>query len=327
MLAKTKIVLLIVCAAAAITAVCFYNGCPRPKPIPPPPPARADAGPATRPVFTIKNECAYDIWIQQQGMPASTPSVVKLASRTNKHYDIPIAGLASTRFWVKTGCDDKGQNCLVGQSSPPCPPNGCAPPVDSKIEATWGCDLPESQCGLTPQGKTLKGPTWWDSSAVDGYTLAYNIDVGPNGGSGCLPVNCAELYQGQCPSSEDLSTDGKYPDLKSVDLHVAIPKPDGGAYAEGCYSPCMALTYTADGGKGYQPPSDPHSAMYCCPTPPISSPECKAGPVIKTKYVEAIHAMCHKTAYAFAYDDGLGLRTCNPTTPITMTYCPPQPAK
>jgi len=101
---------------------------------------------------------------------------------------------------------------------------------------------------------------------------------------------------------------------------------DGGGYDEGCYSPCMALTSAAYGGKGFLPGS-PQAQMYCCPTPPISSPACKAGPVVKTKYVEAVHAMCHGTAYAFAYDDGIGTRTCSPDTTITMTFCPPQPAK
>lgn len=289
--------------------------------------ATADASPATRPIFTVKNECVEPIWVQQQGMPAGVASVVKLEHGKSTTYNIPIAGLASTRFWAKTGCDKDGHNCKVGQSSPPCPPAGCAPPVDSKIEATWGCDLAEKDCGKTPQGKTLKGATFWNASAVDGYTLPFQIEVGKGGGAGCEPVNCNELWQGQCPSVENLSTGGKYPALAKVNLAVLGPTPDGGsALAMGCFSPCMALTAANDGGKGYQP-GDAQAQMYCCPTPPISSPACNAGPVVKTKYVEAVHAMCHKTTYAFAYDDVLGTRTCTPTTPITMTYCPPQPMK
>jgi Thaumatin family. len=292
-------------------AILALAACPKPSTTP-------DAGPQTRPVFTIKNGCAEEIWIQQQGMPAGTPAVVKLERGKGTTYNIPIAGLASTRFWAKWGCDKDGQNCKVGQSSPPCPKTGCAPPVDSKIEATWGCDLPEAQCGRTPQGKTLKGATFWNASAVDGYTLPFQIEVGAGGGAGCEPVNCNETYQGQCPTDENLSTDGKYPDLKSVDLHAS----DG----YGCFSPCMKLTTaTSAGGKGYLP-SDAQAQWYCCPTPPISSPACQKGPVPKTKYVQNIHAACHNTAYGYAYDDGLGTRTCTPTTKIIMTYCPPQPA-
>lgn len=301
--------------ALLILALCLA-GCQCPAP---PPTRTVDAPPppATAPLFVVKNGCNYPIWIQQQGVPASA-SVVQIAKGGHASYDIPLAGLASTRFWVKTGCDANGNNCAVGQSSPPCPAAGCAPPVDSKIEATWGCDLPEAQCGKTPQGKTLHGPTWWNSSAVDGFTLPYAIEVAPGGGPGCTNVNCNELSLGQCPVTENLSTSGKYPALASVDLLVA-----GGG---GCFSPCMALTAANDGGKGIQPPSDPRAAMYCCPTPPISSPECRGGPVVGTKYVKAIHAMCHSTAYAYAYDDGVGLHTCTATTVLTMTYCPPQPA-
>lgn len=301
----------------------------------PVPPLKLDAPPreapaasqATSPLLVVKNECGYPIWIQQQGMPSPTLDVRQIRRGGSITYEIPAVGLPSTRFWVKTGCDSDGNNCTIGQSSPPCPAAGCTPPIDSKIEATWGCALPEAQCGLTPQGKTLHGPTWWNSSAVDGYTLPYTIEVGANGGPGCSNVLCNELAQSQCPSNEDLSDNGQYPSLKSVDLHVYGPKPDGGAAPMlGCYSTCQALTQVGYGGKGYQPPSDPHAAMYCCPTPPISSAACKAGPVVKTKYVRAVHAMCHDTAYAFAYDDGVGLHTCTASTVLTMTYCPPQPA-
>lgn len=297
-----------------------------PKPADPPAPAKpVVAVPSTREVLTIKNECAETIWIQQQNMPGA--AVVKLGRKAVTTYSVPLAGLASTRLWVKLGCDGNGQNCAIGQSSPPCPPTGCTPPIDSMIEATWGCDLPEAQCGTTPQGKTLKGPTWWNSSEVGGYTLPYSIEPAPNGGPGCVPVNCNELTQTMCPKDEDLSSSGKYPDLKSVDLNVYGPKVDGGpAPTIGCYSPCQALTQVGFAGKGYQPPSDPHAALYCCPTPPVSPDACRAGPVVKTKYVQAVHGMCHKTSYAFAYDDGVGLHTCTPSTKLTMTFCPPTPA-
>jgi hypothetical protein len=305
---------------AVILVLLLVAACPKPEP------QRKATPPATRQVLTVKNECAEAIWIQQQNMPGA--AVVKLERRATQVYSVPLAGLASTRLWAKTGCDATGQNCRVGQSAPPCPPSGCTPPIDSMIEATWGCDLPEAECGKTPQGKTLKGPTWWNSSAVGGYTLPYSIEPAPNGGPGCVPVNCNELWKGQCPKDEDLSDGGKYPALKSVDLNVYGPKSDGAAPATiGCYSPCQALTQVGYGGKGYQPPSDPRAAMYCCPTPPISAEACRAGPVVKTKYVQAVHSMCHSTAYAYAYDDGVGLHTCTPSTMLTMTFCPPQPAK
>ena len=61
--------------------------------------------------------------------------------------------------------------------------------------------------------------------------------------------------------------------------------------------------------------------LYCCPTPPISSPECNAGPVPKTKYVTTVHQMCPNT-YGFAYDDLLGGFNCHYNTKLTLTFCP-----
>ena len=44
----------------------------------------------------------------------------------------------------------------------------------------------------------------------------------------------------------------------------------------------------------------------CCPTPPITVDQCRAGPVISTKYVQAVRTNC-PSAYSFAYDDTQGL--------------------
>jgi hypothetical protein len=122
----------------------------------------------------------------------------------------------------------------------------------------------------------------------------------------------------QCPTDEDLEQGltRKWPENKNVNLHVTGEN--------GCFSPCTALGYPTYGGKGISPPSSDATAPYCCPTPPVSSPECRNGPVPKTKYVMAVHSMCANTAYGYAYDDMLGGRTCDPTVTLTMTFCPPQ---
>jgi hypothetical protein len=311
-----------------LALVAFLSGCPTPNPAPAP--DASDAGTPVAPAvdtaapaaavgrkLTIKSECADDIWIQQQNH-AGSPEVVKISKGGSTTYPIPDGGLASTRYWAKSGCDASGNNCKVGQSSPPCPPTGCAPPVDSKLEATWGCTLPKEQCTKTPQGDYI-GNTFWNSSAVDGFTMPYTITVSESS-DGCSDVTCAMLDQAQCPASEDLSQGltQKFPADANVDLHVA----NGG----GCFSPCMALTYPTFGGKGIQPPSADAAALYCCPTPPVSSEQCNAGPVVKTKYVDAVHKMCLDTAYGFAYDDAKGLRQCAPKVEVTMTFCPGVPA-
>jgi hypothetical protein len=270
--------------------------------------------PASR--LVIWNQCADAIWVQQQNMPKGIPAVFKIGNGTSVAYDIPAQGLASTRFWAKTGCDATGNNCKMGQSSPPCPAKGCAPPVDSKLEATWGCLSPDpTKCASTPQGNKIDQTTWWNASAVDGYTLPYTITVsGGDGRAACVPVDCSGLSVAGCPTNDDLTTGGKFPQFANQDEHVK-----GGG---GCYSTCGKLTYPTFGGDGVQPPSDPRAQMYCCPTPPVSSPQCQAGPVVKTQYVQAVHAMCKKSVYGYAYDDGVGLRNCSSDTNIVMTYGP-----
>ncbi len=286
---------------------------------PPPPMLGAHAG-ASGTRLTIKNSCQYAIWVQQQNMPAGTPAVEQLGPGGTHSYRIPAEGLASTRFWAKTGCDATGNNCTLGQSSPPCPTGGCPPPVDSKLEATWGCLFPDpSKCASTPQGKKIDQTTWWNASAVDGYTLPYTIV--PSGGDGrqaCSKVDCAGLTAAGCPTNDDLSTGGKFPQFASQNENV---KGSTAAFA-GCFSTCMKLGYPTYGGDNVQPPSDPRAQMYCCPTPPVSAAQCSAGPVVKTKFVAAVHTMCNNTVYGYAYDDTIGLRTCSSDTEFTMTFGP-----
>lgn len=285
----------------------------------PPPPMMMKAGaPASR--LVMLNKCSYPIWVQQQNMPASTPAVIQIGTGASISYDIPAAGLASTRFWPKTGCDSSGNNCKMGQSSPPCPTNGCAPPVDSKLEATWGCLFAEpSKCASTPQGNKIDMTTWWNASAVDGYTLPYTITAsGGDGRPACSNVDCTGLTAVGCPTDDDLSTGGKFPKYTHQNEHVSGPTPD---YV-GCYSTCMKLNYPTHGGDNGGSPQGPGLQMYCCPTPPIQPAQCSAGPVVKTKYVEAVHKMCHQTVYGYAYDDTVGLRNCSSNTSFTMTFGP-----
>lgn len=270
--------------------------------------------------LTVKNACAYDIWISQQNVPGAG-DVTKLAAGGSLNFNIPAQGLAATRFWAKTGCDANGQNCAVGQSSPPCPAGGCPPPVDSKLEATWGCLFANpQQCASTPQGNKIDMTTWWNASAVDGYTLPYTITIaGGDGRAACAPADCSGISVQGCPTSDNLSTNGQFPQYASENEHVT-PK-SGNAFI-GCFSTCAKLTYPTFGGIGIQPPSLPAAAMYCCPTPPVSSPACQAGPVPNTQYVQSVHQMCKKTVYGYAYDDAIGLRNCSSDVVITLTFGP-----
>lgn len=272
----------------------------------------------------ITNNCEYTIWIQQQNMPSGTPSVVKLISGAHQDYTIPAEGLASTRLWPKKGCDDSGENCTIGQSSDPCPSGGCPPPVDSKIEATWGCTLSDqTQCANTPQGDRI-ADTYWNTSAVDGYTFPFTATVSGNtitdSGAPCDAADCSNLLLSSCPTTDNLSVGESgtvYPAYTSVDLSV---KNDGGTVI-GCYSPCKKFNYPTFGGYGLNEDADP-PVIYCCPTPPISSEECRAGPVVGTEYVTSVHQMCNSEVYTYAYDDALGLRHCSADTKVELTVGP-----
>jgi len=274
----------------------------------------------------MTNGCDYTIWIQQEEMPATTASVVEIASGSSYDYVIPAAGQPSTRFWVKKGCDADGQNCAWGQNSDPCPAAGCAPPVDSKIESTWGCTLSDqSQCNSTSQGDLITD-TYFDTSAVDGYTLPYTVTVSGNTLSDdtqpCQDLDCSTLSLNNCPTSENLSQGQTETHAAYSSEDLRLYNPDDSTTVVGCYSPCKKLNYTATwGGEGLNEDSDA-VVMYCCPTPPISTEECRAGPVVNTEYVAYIHDACTGGVYAYAYDDLNGLHKCSAATLIHMTFGP-----
>lgn len=272
--------------------------------------------------LTIKNACTYKIWIQQLNVDGA-PVVVSIPAGKSHTYDINAKGDESTRFWPKSGCNSSGWNCKVGESQGKpksgggytCPSGGCSPPVDSKIEVNWACV--GSGCSVS------KAKTFYDISQVDGFTLPFQIKAkGSVSNPACEPTNCQALdMTSDCPTSEDLSSGGKYANLKKVDLRVRDPKTKA---IIGCFSPCEKLTYSANfGGLGYLPTS-PQAQLYCCPTPPVSSGQCTAGPVPKTQYVKTVHKSCGDKAYAYAYDDADGNHACQGYTTITMTICTPK---
>lgn len=284
----------------------------------------ADEIPAQTERLQVVNNCSYTIWLQQQNM-VGVPSVIKLDAGASAQFVIPNEGMAATRLWPKKGCDADGNNCVMGQSSPPCPENGCPPPVDSKFEATWGCTLSDhNACAVNPSApwEKLSGDTYWNTSAVDGYTFPFTASVTDNTlpAEICSPVDCSALTMDQCPSSENLSVgvDGAVSALySSVDLHLLN---QGGALM-GCYAPCTKMTYPTYSGL-WLSNSGTEAAMYCCPTPPISPSACSSGPVEATQYVARVRSMCGGTVYTYAYDDGNGLRQCSGATKVRLIIGP-----
>ena len=290
------------------------------------------AGPI--PNFTVINNCNHTIWVQQDykhKLP-DTPLIQKIESKKSFDYQVEPNGISSTRFWPKWGCNEQtGKDCTWGQSSgpvgiaddyPPCPANGCHPAVDSLMEITWGCAFPDPT--NNPLCDNKAAVTTYDGSLVDGYSLPFKITRSGDTASSCQDIDCSSLKPEVCPTNEDVSRGNRdktttYPEYSSVNLQV--PNYQGGP-SFACFSPCGYLSSASlYGGRNYLP-QDEHAILYCCPVAGgILSPECNAGPVPNTQYVNLIHQKCPKT-YGFSYDDLHGLYNCHYSTKLTLTYCP-----
>jgi len=202
----------------------------------------------------------------------------------------------------------------MGSSGGPgqdCPENGCAPPVDSKFEATFG--IKGIDCA-----KDSKGCDWWDTSAVDGFTLPYKLDVDSKCPAG-KNLDCTELSLEHCPLDESREQNG------NQDLRVWDPQ---AKKVVGCYSPCGKLTYSNWGNpSGSHAPASESAQMYCCPTPPVQPEQCRNGPVSRTQFVDLIHKKC-SGVYGYAYDDEIGLQLCPADTVYTWSIgCPSEPSQ
>ncbi len=269
----------------------------------------ASIGTAAANRVVVQNQCSFPVWIEQLNVPGAK-KVVKIAKGKQYTYDLPDNQLIeATRWWPKTGCDDNGENCTQGQTMPPCPAQGCTPPIDSKFEATW-C------AGANCQ-------TYFDISMVDGFTLPVTMkpSAPKNTIPGCTQAACPSLSTSAkvCPTSEDLSTNGKYPALRNQDLRMTDPKTKK---VIGCFSPCGKLTYAkAFGGYNYQP-QDPQAAFYCCKGEADTKGTCIKGPIRSMSYVKLIDSACKNEVYGWAYDDAHGTHTCTGPTTINFTICP-----
>ena len=281
------------------------------------PPSDAQSG-----RLSITNGCSSDpLWLANFAFQRPYfEQDIKLAAGETYEFDIPEEGLPATRFWAKWGCDDTGASCTIGMSGGPgekCGEDGCAPPVDSKFEATFGC-LPGSKtkCAVNPSVPSQPlGPTdWWDVSQVDGWTLPYKGNVVGDCPKAPSTIDCSRLSLDRCPEWEDLGLAAGQQTLRLLSKDKK--------HAVGCYAPCAKLTYSQWGQGLNLAPESQEARNFCCPTPPISPEECSGGPVVKTKYVQAVHELCPKV-YAYAYDDGIGLAQCPAGTRYEVTFfCP-----
>ena len=322
-MSPVRLVLLLIAAAACGSPAPGRAASDAPSVIDAAPAQAADAEPDAAPLpaqtarLRVVSRCTKPIWIAHSTNLAGDQDV-ELSAGEYHDYDIPAAGLASTRFWPKLGCDATGHACTVGDNGEgggaPCGATGCEPPFDSKFEATFA-------------GTGSSDQTWYDLSLVDGYTLPLAVrPLGAGAGDGtCVASDCSSLTLDVCPASEQ---DG-------LDLRVTDPADPSTTIA--CLSPCKAWNYPAPYGEG-QPESQDPGLHLCCPTPidpqtgnctianACMTPDaCRAASdpesVVHTSYVALVHARC-PSAYSYAYDDAAGLHTCPATTMFEVTFCP-----
>jgi len=247
--------------------------------------------------LTIINRCSFDVWMDSLNNPDHRPlpdHTVHLAPGNSHEYYFPN-GVWAGRWWPKLGCDSVGQNCSSGQSMEPCPPMGCQPPGDTKIEFNF-------QNG---DGKSASTVTWYDISLVDGYSLP--VSIIPRGGDSgeCRSTMCRLSFD-ECPTNEAAVGDLRWSGSNS-DARVAQ-----------CLSPCKKWGWPTPLGLGQSEEMEP-GASFCCPAS-LTASHCKQR-VEETKYVDVVRRLC-PTAYSWAYDDNAGLHTCPPETVFDVTICP-----
>lgn len=274
----------------------------------------------------VVNGCqSGPIWLAHiiAGAVGPDPQDVKIAPGANFsfHTGLGSGGLSATRFWPKMGCDLTGNNCSIGDSGGPGEScvirkpgkpddySKCAPPVDSKFEATFA-----------PPDAPTKDTV--DMSLVDGYSLPFKLEVmggnctrhhtasGP--GVPFYKMDCSTLSWKSCPKVETLNG-------ATVNLQATNPKTGKVA---GCYSPCMRLTDDKWQKGPAVAPNSPQASPFCCQGVDGSPAACQAGPILQTKYVKSVHELC-PAAYGYAYDDKTATIVCTTSTQYVLTfYCP-----
>jgi len=302
------------CEGCGGAGACECPSAPAPGPSPAP-------GPASASRLTIVNGGSTPMWIahiagggvgpDEQDVKISPGQQAKFMTSTNGG----LGGLSATRYWPKLGCDDTGNHCGIGDSGGPAEGcviriagkddnyTQCAPPVDSKFEATFAA-----------QGEFARDVV--DMSLVDGYTLPFKLET--SGGScqrGVVPfesMDCSGLSLSSCPTTESIGS-------KNWDLRAINPKTGGLA---GCYSPCKKLT---DDKWNETLPVDADSKLagpYCCAGSYGTPATCSVGPVMETEYLPSVKATCPE-AYAYPYDDKIATIACTTTTEYVVTFYDP----
>jgi Thaumatin family len=242
--------------------------------------------------LSVTNQCNFPVWmatIPNANIAPLADGTVKLSQGQSHNYSIPRSGWAG-RFWPKVGCDSHGMNCEAGEAIPPCPPSGCQPPADTKVEINFP--------NLDSQIQA-----WYNISLVDGYSLPIEIKPRSGESGSCITTNCNLSLQ-QCPHNEIQGLG----DLRVFKNDKTVQ----------CLSPCKKWNYPLPFGLG-KPETEAPGIDLCCPYNDVE--RCRTGLVVQTNFVQTVRQAC-PTAYSYAYDDEAGLHSCSTPTSFDVTLCP-----
>jgi len=267
--------------------------------------------------LTVVNGCtSRPLWIAHivSNQVGPDPQDVKIVPGSSARFHTSIHGgaLSATRFWPKMGCNALGGACSLGDSGGPGEScviripgkpddySQCAPPVDTKFEATFG-------------GHGAMDVV--DMSLVDGFSMPFKLEVAggtcTRDGQPFQKMDCSGLSLSQCPTKETLNS-------KTVSLQAVNPKT---GQIVGCFSPCMKLT-DDKWNESPVPAGSPEAGPYCCQGADRTPDTCRVGPILQTQYLKSVKESC-PDAYGYAYDDKVATIACTSSTEYTVTfYCP-----
>lgn len=207
----------------------------------------------------------------------------------------------------------------------------------------------QPDCRFAPSSTTcqpIASPDYFDVSAVDGYTIPLQVEVG-KGASGCnRPVTDASMLDlASCPTEDTdtlYSTDsGQEAQIKAG---VSLLNTTAAGELQACSAPYKWFQTAALGSPHVSTTSSPgcspiNSSCYyaghgCDNTQPAtfcpggSGPQQRVGPkqngsygIQNTEWVTTLHAMGY-LGYTWQYDDGLGTQQCDWGEEATITLCP-----
>ncbi|KAL7137496.1 hypothetical protein ABFS83_10G096300 [Erythranthe nasuta] len=206
-------------------------------------------------VFTVKNNCGFEIWpatLTGVGSPVLTG--FELAPQASTTVDVPSHW--SGRFWARYQCSNSGDKftCMSGDCGSgqiECSGAGGIPPA-SLVEFTVGGD---------------NNLDFFDVSLVDGFNLP--VSVTPDGAS-CTTVSCAANINSGCPN--ELAVKGPNGDVVGCkSACVAFNQPQYCCTGDfGNPSTCKPTNYSEIFKKqcpqAYSYAFDDKSSIFTCPT-------------------------------------------------------------